>query len=306
MDRDPGLLSPDIATFNERSTFEHTNNNAPDSPPSAYDTPYDPPNTHHDDGDIAMHHMDEPHSARPSTTFSKGDYGYQPAGSAFDHDSKSLLSTAKRYDHRESRKFLLRTGAYRFFMTLGFSFLIGISLKAYEGFKNPMVMNKSQVRVFNALMLGLSLGLGLNLASSLKKYAVILRWYLLTRRYVSLEVFDLILGLETLTKVGKLLVISLPGIGPRGPLRFLRKFPWFREGRDDGTRFTWLACSLWILLNVGAQILVAALSLFWPVENSSMPLQTWGNVTVANLTTWSNHVRLIGYRTCDYLFQNNV
>ncbi|KAF1956229.1 hypothetical protein CC80DRAFT_413608 [Byssothecium circinans] len=136
-------------------------------------------------------------------------------------------------------------------------------------------------------MLGLSLGLGLNLASSLKRYAVILRWYLLTRRYVSLEVFDLILGLETLTKVGKLMVISLPGIGRNGPLKFLRRFPWFREGRDDGTRFTWIACMLWILVNIGAQVLVAALSLFWPVDPSSLPLQTWGNVTVANLTTWS-------------------
>ncbi|KAF2255594.1 hypothetical protein BU26DRAFT_526303 [Trematosphaeria pertusa] len=134
-------------------------------------------------------------------------------------------------------------------------------------------------------MLGLSLGLGLNLASSLKRYAVILRWYLLTRRYVSLEVFDLILGLETLTKVGKLMIISLPGIRRVKPLR---KLPWFREARDDGTRFTWIACLLWILINIGAQILVAALSLFWPVDPSdAVPLMTYGNVLVADLNTWS-------------------
>jgi hypothetical protein len=75
-------------------------------------------------------------------------------------------------------------------------------------------------------MLGMSLGLGLNLASSLKRYAVILRWYLLARRYVSLEVFDLILGLETLTKVAKLMIISLPGIRK---VKLLNKLPWFRE-----------------------------------------------------------------------------
>ncbi|PSN72788.1 hypothetical protein BS50DRAFT_482046 [Corynespora cassiicola Philippines] len=141
-------------------------------------------------------------------------------------------------------------------------------------------------------MLGLSLGLGLNLASSLKRYAVILRWSLLTKRYVSLEVFDLILGLETLTKVGKLMIISLPGIRR---VKFLRKLPWFREARDDGTRFTWIACMLWIFINVGAQVLVAALSLFWPVDPSdTLPLLTYGNLTAADLKTWKMDAPLEG------------
>jgi hypothetical protein len=173
---------------------------------------------------------------------------------------------------------------YRFSVTLMFCILIGLSLKAYEGFTHPIVISRTDVRIFNALMLGLSLGLGLNLASSLKRYAVILRWSLLTKRYVSLEVFDLILGLETLTKVGKLMIISLPGIRK---VRFLRKLPWFREARDDGTRFTWIICLTWILINIGAQVLVAALSLFWPVDPSdSTPLLTYGNVTVSDLMNW--------------------
>ncbi|KAF2691070.1 hypothetical protein K458DRAFT_287043 [Lentithecium fluviatile CBS 122367] len=238
--------------------------------------------------------MDEPPNSghTESPVFTKTDYSYVGGGgggyqgSTFDSDTRSLLSQAKRYDHHESRLFLLKTGAYRFLMTLAFSLAIGVSLKSYEGFGAPFIMNKTQVRIFNSLMLGLSLGLGLNLASSLKRYAVILRWYLLTRRYVSLEVFDLILGLETLTKVGKLLIISLPGIRR---IKLLRKLPWFREARDDGTRFTWIACALWILINIGAQILVAALSLFWPVDPSdAMPLLTYGNVTVANLNVWSS------------------
>jgi hypothetical protein len=57
---------------------------------------------------------------------------------------------------------------------------------------------------------------------------------------------------------------------------------------DDGTRFTWLACALWILLNIAAQVLVAALSLFWPVDPAdAVPLMTYGNVTVASLEKWS-------------------
>lgn len=223
-----------------------------------------------------------------SPTHYKNDYGYLNAsGSTFDSDTRSLLS-AKHYDHHESRKFLLKTGLYRFLITLGFSIAIGLCLKAYEGFREPLIMSKVQVRYFNAIMLGLSLGLGLNLASSLKRYAVILRWYLLARRYVSLEVFDLILGLETLTKVGKLMVISLPGIRK---VKILRKLPWFREARDDGTRFTWIACLLWILINIAAQVLVAALSLFWPVDPSdAIPLLTHGNVSVASMQQWSTNL----------------
>ncbi|KAJ4353267.1 uncharacterized protein N0V89_004994 [Didymosphaeria variabile] len=206
------------------------------NPPSsaattAFDRPYDPPEirTHDTDSDIALQQLDEPlHQGYTESPIQyKDDYGYLGAGhgSTFDSDTRSLLS-AKHYDHHESRKFLLKTGAYRFMITLGFSVAIGLCLKAYEGFREPLIMSKIQVRYFNAIMLGLSLGLGLNLASSLKRYAVILRWYLLARRYVSLEVFDLILGLETLTKVGKLMIISLPGIRK---VKFLSKLPWFRE-----------------------------------------------------------------------------
>jgi hypothetical protein len=45
---------------------------------------------------------------------------------------------------------------------------------------------------------------------------------------------------------------------------------------------------LWILINIAAQVLVAALSLFWSVDPSNaVPLLAYGNVTVANLQEWS-------------------
>jgi hypothetical protein len=253
---------------------------APDSPRQEF---YDLPKDHHS-GDIAMQQMDEPYSATsmfPGS--SRGDYGFL-GGTTFgdDSDKRSLLS-AKKYDHRETRKFLFKTGFFRLAVTIFFCASIALSLKGFEGFKNPIVIGKNHVRVFNALMIGLSLALGLNLASSLKRYAVILRWSLLTRRYVSLEVFDLILGLETLTKVGKLMIISIPGIRK---FKMLRNLPWFREARDDGTRLTWIVCLVWILVNIGAQTLVASLSLFWPVEVSSTPLLTYGTVKVSDLSMW--------------------
>ncbi|KAF2706657.1 hypothetical protein K504DRAFT_459067 [Pleomassaria siparia CBS 279.74] len=279
-------VSPQDESFGTR-TENAIRDVSPDRPyDPSYETPYDPPG---DEAQIPMHHMDEPRSATitspmSSMTNKKGDYGLVNQNT-YDSDTRSLLSVAKKYDYHDSRKLLLKTGSYRFFITLVFCVLIALSLKAYEGFKEPLVINKEQVRIFNALMLGLSLGLGLNLASSLRRYAVILRWSLLTKRYVSLEVFDLILGLETLTNVGKLMVISLPGIRK---MRFLKKLPWFRDARDDGTRFTWIVCLFWIIINIGAQILVAALSLFWPIDPSNAsPILVYGNVTVSDLSRWA-------------------
>ena len=221
-----------------------------------------------------MQQMDEPYSARTSSPImGRGGYGLVD-NPTYDTDNRSLISVAKKYDHHESRKFVAKTGFARFFVTVLFCVLIGFSLKAYEGFSHPRILSQVENRFFNALMLGLSLGLGLNLASSLKRYAVILRWSILTKRYISLEVFDLILGVETLTKCGKLMIISLPGLRK---IKFLSKLPWFREARDDGTRFTWIACAIWLIINIGAQVLVATLSLFWPVDPSdAIPLLTRG------------------------------
>ena len=304
---DPALLSPDSAkspqgfglsiardgpedkrrdgeSYNDRGS-RRDSEHSPSSPPGFYDPPG---RGIHVEADITTRHVDEaPFSATTTSPILKkfnGDYSPVDTFQYDDSDNRSLLSTAKVYDHHESRKFLFKTGFYRFFVTFMFSALIALTLKAFEGFGSPLIISNNQNRLFNAIMLGLSLGLGLNLASSLKRYAVLLRWSLLTKRYVSLEVFDLILGLETLTKVGKLMIISLPGVRK---IKFLRSLPWFREARDDGTRLTWVVCLLWILVNIGAQILVASLSLFWPVDPSdAIPLLTPGNVTVANLLKW--------------------
>ncbi|KAH7095824.1 hypothetical protein FB567DRAFT_432013 [Paraphoma chrysanthemicola] len=132
-------------------------------------------------------------------------------------------------------------------------------------------------------MIGLSLCLGLNLLSSLKHYASTFRWSFLGRRYVNLETFDLILHASSLIKVTKLMFLSMPGIRGRS---WARRFKWGRETRDDGTKWMWLVCLMWLSINIGSQILVALLSLFFPVENSLIPLMTHGPVNVANLNTW--------------------
>jgi hypothetical protein len=266
-------------------------------------SPFENVQTAYNSGDLGIQHTDDspysPPIATPNsiTEAKGGSYMYlNTPTSAFDMDPEadkdSLMGDhfhshghhhVKRFDHNESRKKLFKTGGSKFLVTLVFSALICVCLKAWEGFANPIVLSKIDVRIFNAVMIGLSLCLGLNLLSSLKHYANTFRWSFLARRYVSLEIFDLILHSSSLVKITKLMVVSMPGIRGR---RYLRKFPWFRDARDDGTKWMWLVCFLWLSINIGSQILVALLSLFWPVENSLIPLMAHGNVTVADVKTW--------------------
>ena len=205
-------------------------------------------------------------------------------------DNISLLSHrsrhphTKHFDHNQARKNLFITGGVKLLVTIFFSALMCIALKAWEGFHEPVVLSKIEVRIFNAIMIGLSLCLGLNLLASLQNYAGILRWSLLSRRYVSLETFDLILGLERLSNVFKLMAISLPLVRRN---KYIRKLRWFKDARQDGTKWTWLVCLIWLGINVGSQVLVAISSLFYPMDTSDFPLLTYGNVTVANLVQWA-------------------
>lgn len=218
-------------------------------------------------------------------------------------DNISLLSHrsrhphTKRFDHNQARKYLFKVGGLKLLVTILFSALMCIALKSWEGFHEPVVLSKIEVRVFNALMIGLSLCLGLNLLASLQNYAGILRWSLLSRRYVSLETFDLMLGLERLSNVVKLMVISLPLVRRH---KYLRKFRWLKDARQDHTKWTWLVCLLWLGINVGSQVLVAVSSLFYPMDPSTFPLLTYGNVTVADLTRWQPVQDQDTKKTLDY------
>lgn len=199
------------------------------------------------------------------------------------HEKRRHPHHAKHFNHNEARKQLMVTGARRLLITFFFSAVMCLTLRGWEGFKDPIVLSKTDVRIFNSLTIGLSLCLGLNLLASLKHYASFFRWSFLARRYVSLEVFDLILHFGSLAKVTKLMLISMPGL--RGKT-WLRRFRWFKDVRDDGTKWMWLACLVWLSINIGSQILVALLSLFWPMNNSDIPLFVPGSVSVANLNTW--------------------
>jgi hypothetical protein len=283
MSQGPDLLSPRTATESQPTPSPPTPGSPRDNEPATYNA-----------GDIAMENMFASPLASPDAFPARGDKrgSYmslnEPLGKHA-ADNISLLSHrsrhthTKRFDHNQARKYLFKVGGLKLLVTILFSALMCIALKSWEGFREPVVLSKIEVRVFNALMIGLSLCLGLNLLASLQNYAGILRWSLLSRRYVSLETFDLMLGLERLSNVVKLMVISLPLVRRN---KYLRKLRWFKDARQDDTNWTWIVCLLWLGINVGSQILVAVSSLFYPMDPSVMPLLTHGNVTVADLTRW--------------------
>jgi hypothetical protein len=251
--------------------------------------------TSYDSGDVAMQSVEDtsyysPQMVNsPEIMDSKGGVytSLRTPSSTFDvedgPDHDKHHHHVKRFDRHEARKTLLITGLAKLLITLFFSAAICIALKSWEGFREPVVLSKNDVRIFNSLTIGLSICLGLNILASLKHYASVLRWSFLTRRYVSLEVFDLILHLSSLAKVTKLMIISSPGF--RGKT-WLRRFRWFKDIRDDGTKWMWAACALWLSINIASQILVSLLSLFWPMSNSEVPLLSAGTVTVADLSAW--------------------
>ena len=282
-----------------------SSNGSDTKPLNSPQSPFEDVETAYNSGDLGMHRDEEPYSpplATPGSTISAkgGTYMYlNTPTSTFDmnpnSDKESLIGDnmrspshhhVKRFDHNEARKKLFKTGSAKFLVTLLFSALICVCLKLWEGVNKPIVLSKIDVRIFNAVMIGLSLCLGLNLLSSLKHYANTFRWSFLARRYVSLESFDLILHASSLVKITKLMVISMPGI--RGH-KYLRKLGWFKDTRDDGTKWMWVVCLMWLSINIGSQVLVALLSLFWPVENSLIPLMIPGNVSVADMNVWYTH-----------------
>ncbi|KIV77239.1 hypothetical protein PV11_09054 [Exophiala sideris] len=135
------------------------------------------------------------------------------------------------------------------------------------GFSKLLVMSVSQIKLFNALIVLLSLFLGNNLSSTLREFASMFRWRLLASKYRSLEEFDLLMQCESLRKV-----VSL-----------------FRAARTKGRAWfllnrTQRLCVIWLGINMFLQVLVALLGLTYNLNTSHYPGREFGIVNVANLS----------------------
>lgn len=201
------------------------------------------------------------------------------------HKSNADYQQGKLFDSRDARKKLLKVGMLRFAATVFFSGVLCVCLKAYAGWHIAYPLSRKDVKLFNALTIAISICLGLNLLGSLKRYAVILRWSILTRSYMSVEDFDLVLGIGELSNVARLMLRSIPWVPAIHWLDTKRpnRVP---KTKRSGRRITALLCFVWLLINIGSQILVALLSLFWPVDAYDCPLLSYGTVSVADLSRW--------------------
>jgi hypothetical protein len=84
--------------------------------------------------------------------------------------------------------------------------LCGAIAAALYGFSTMVTgMTPAMKHVFNALITGLSLCLGITLAQSMKVYAQMLRWRFLAAGYRTLQDFELIMNCDSQTKTFRLL-----------------------------------------------------------------------------------------------------
>jgi hypothetical protein len=169
---------------------------------------------------------------------------------------------AKIYDFRRTRDKLLRTTLLQWLVTFAIAVAI---VGALRGYQRKTTINTDQKHVFNAVITGLAIFLGINLASSLRSYADLLRWRLLSCTWLSLEEFDLILSCANQRKVLQLLLTR----------QMKRKFPFVSKMQ--------LLCVVWIVVNVAAQILVAMLGLVYSLDSASQKIVSRGPTTIVNL-----------------------
>jgi hypothetical protein len=123
-------------------------------------------------------------------------------GSATTLDNSSLEIFATKFDrHRQFVRLACR-GLFRFLLTTTLVFALYGTLKGYE---HHGLIGKAGKRLFNTLVTGLSMALGISLASSFKAVALDLRWFILSRKERPIEEVNVSSFLEEalLTNLGQ-------------------------------------------------------------------------------------------------------
>ncbi|KAG0641331.1 hypothetical protein HOY80DRAFT_742887 [Tuber brumale] len=133
-------------------------------------------------------------------------------------------------------------------------------IAAFKVYEDKKVLSRIEKRVFNAIYVGISLMLSINIGSSLKAMASMMRWKILATGKFRLREVDLILDLSSFQSVWELMRISA------------------------GRPVLCFACFAWILLGVAVQIGVALLGLSYNMENGSTVQLTNGLVNITDMT----------------------
>ncbi|KAK2028761.1 hypothetical protein LX32DRAFT_663660 [Colletotrichum zoysiae] len=128
-------------------------------------------------------------------------------------------------------------------------------------YSSKAVMDQTTKRQYNALITGLSIALGLAVASSLNHMVAELRWWILSRRYRSKRKVELILQADNLKHT-----IMLAARSKRWSIH--------------------LAALGWLILTIGSQVGLAAIGLCYATDTADrQALLMPGNVSIANMNT---------------------
>lgn len=176
----------------------------------------------------------------------------------YDPFSPKLRNLRRQFSLNKQLLRLLWSGLWRWIITLVLVIALYVVL---IDFSRKDVMSERQKKVFNALITGLSVALGLNIQRSLKALAIDMRWWILSRKARPLREVDLILQCESLTHVFQLAVIA-----PRPKVL--------------------LAVGSWLLLNIASQVGIATLGLIYSTNDANyLALLRPGFVTIPDLST---------------------
>ncbi|KAF9876820.1 hypothetical protein CkaCkLH20_05666 [Colletotrichum karsti] len=128
-------------------------------------------------------------------------------------------------------------------------------------YSSKPVMSQKTKRQYNALITGLSIALGIAVASSLNHMVAELRWWILSRRYRSKSKVERILAADNLKHTIMLAVRS--------------------------KRWTiHVAATGWLILSIGSQVGLAAVGLCYSTDTADkQALLVPGNVTISDMTT---------------------
>ncbi|KAE9580103.1 hypothetical protein CGMCC3_g3889 [Colletotrichum fructicola] len=128
-------------------------------------------------------------------------------------------------------------------------------------YSSKPVMSQTTKRQYNALITGLSIALGIAVASSLNHMVAELRWWILSRRYRSKSKVERILAADNLKHTIMLAV---------------RSKRWSIH----------MAATGWLILSIGSQIGLAAIGLCYSTDTADkQALLVPGNVTIPDMTT---------------------
>jgi hypothetical protein len=169
-----------------------------------------------------------------------------------DDVNMSASNTVRDFDHRRQRRRLFINSFFQWIMTA--AICAGLVAVLYS-YSHKLTLTQAEKHAFNALVTGLSILLGLNLASSLSGYAQMMRWRLLAAKYRNLQDFELIMNCDSQMKVFRLLWAGRT------------------RGRWGLPNKTQILCFSWLSINTALQVFTALLGLTYSVDTST----SWNN-----------------------------